>query len=82
MNSGQRGQTEHERTLDWRREALEVGGNGRRGGTMGHTDKIVIWKAWEHIEVLCRTHLETGGRRMTLKEMGTKQRGHAKRSVE
>lgn len=49
---------------------------------MGHTDKIVIWKAWEHIEVLCRTHLETGGRRMTLKEMGTKQRGHAKRSVE
>lgn len=49
---------------------------------MGHTDKIVMWKAWEDIEVLCRTHLETGGRRITLKEMGTKQRGHAKRSVE
>lgn len=49
---------------------------------MGHTDKIVTWKAWEHIEVLCGTHLETGGRRITLEEMGTLQRGHAKRSVE
>lgn len=45
VNSGQKGQTEHERTLDWGREALEFGGSSHRVDRMGHTDKIVMWKA-------------------------------------
>lgn len=51
------------------------------GETPWDTHKIVMWKAWEHIEVLRGTHLETGNRRIT-QEVGTEQTGYAKQRVE
>lgn len=48
---------------------------------MGRIDKTVMWKAWEHIEVLRGTRLETGSRKIT-QEMGIEPRGHAKRVIE